>query len=254
VRSNEAPLAIVAAMVPELALFEAELEDRQDRTVLGVVLSHGLLRGTPVVLAHIGVGKVNAALAMALLLAHAAPAAVICCGVAGGVHSDLRPGDVVVGAEVAQYDYGYLSRQGFEVRATLSLYTRERNPLFLPADLALLGLAARAAQRVVLADVIPSAFARGPLVRQGVIVTGDTLAAYAAKKAELREQLRADACEMEGAAVAQVCYQRAVPFLVVRGISDTSESVEQDWATYIAVAAQNAALLTAEIAALYGLD
>jgi len=250
--SPDAPLAIVAALAPELALLEEQLADRRDSAVLGVALIRGVLRGAPVVLAHIGVGKVNAALALALLLEHAAPAAVICCGVAGGVHPGLRPGDVVVGAQVAHHDYGFMSRQRFEIRATLSIYTRERNPLFFPADRALLALAERAAGRVALADALPGAFERAPAVRQGVIASGDMLAACGVKKAELRAQLGADACEMEGAAVAQVCYQCGVPSLVVRGISDTGENPEQDWEAYIAMAAHNAAALTAEIAALYG--
>ena len=55
-------------------------------------------------------------------------------------------------------------------------------------------------------------------MRFGTIATGDSFIGAVAKKTQLRRDFGAHACEMEGAAVAQVCRELGVPFLVVRGL------------------------------------
>ena len=62
------------------------------------------------------------------------------------------------------------------------------------------------------------------------------------KKQELRDELRADAVEMEGAAVAQVCYQLGTACIVIRSLSDNAdESAAEDLERFYKVAAQNSA-------------
>lgn len=39
----------------------------------------------------------------------------------------------------------------------------------------------------------------------------------------LREQLRGACAEMEGAALAQVCYMNEIPFVVIRSMSDKAD-------------------------------
>jgi adenosylhomocysteine nucleosidase len=61
-------------------------------------------------------------------------------------------------------------------------------------------------------------------VHRGLIVSGDQFVASATAVAALREALpEALAVEMEGAAIAQVCYEYGVPCAVVRTISDTAD-------------------------------
>ena len=63
----------------------------------------------------------------------------------------------------------------------------------------------------------------------------------------LAEKLEADAVEMEGAAVAQVCYQRGIGCLVIRSISDKAdESAVMDKQKFYALAAKNSASLVRE--------
>ena len=40
-------------------------------------------------------------------------------------------------------------------------------------------------------------------------------------KNKIREKFNADCVEMEGAAIAQVCYLDKVPFVIIRSISDS---------------------------------
>lgn len=65
-----------------------------------------------------------------------------------------------------------------------------------------------------------------------------------AKKNELYQQLKADAVEMEGAALAQVSYQQEVPFIVIRGMSDNAdEKANIDLKRFYKTAANNSAQL-----------
>ena len=81
-----------------------------------------------------------------------------------------------------------------------------------------------------------------------VVVTGDIFGASTAKRTELRERLGADAVEMEGAAVAQICYQQKIPCIVIRGISDKAdEKALEDVEKYSKIAAENAASLVVKM-------
>jgi adenosylhomocysteine nucleosidase len=61
-------------------------------------------------------------------------------------------------------------------------------------------------------------------VHQGLIVSGDRFVSTNAESQALREALpEALAVEMEGAAVAQVCWDYGVPFAAVRTISDRAD-------------------------------
>jgi hypothetical protein len=81
-----------------------------------------------------------------------------------------------------------------------------------------------------------------------VIVTGDAFVASPAKKDALRKEFKADATEMEGAAVAQICWQRRVPCLILRSLSDSAGAkAQENVLLFEKSAAQNAALLVTSI-------
>ena len=59
----------------------------------------------------------------------------------------------------------------------------------------------------------------------------------------MRERLHADAVEMEGAAVAQICWQQNVPCLIIRCLSDSAEeNAEQEMELFLKIAANNSTL------------
>jgi adenosylhomocysteine nucleosidase len=69
-----------------------------------------------------------------------------------------------------------------------------------------------------------------------------------AKQEALRKEFKADATEMEGAAVAQICCQRGVPRLVLRSMSDSAGTkAPEDFRLFARSAAKNAALLVTGI-------
>jgi len=85
---------------------------------------------------------------------------------------------------------------------------------------------------------------RMPQILTGIIATGDVFVNSQTKVEELRTNLKADAIEMEGAAVAQVCYQMNLPCLVLRSISDNANGdAHQDMPNFEKIAAYNSASL-----------
>jgi adenosylhomocysteine nucleosidase len=235
-------------MTVEVETLGEKLTDRQERTVRGVRFTTGILNDRRVVLAYSGMGKVNATQAATLLVEHFQPTHVLVAGIAGAVNLDLRPGDVVIGARTAYHDYGEYTPEGFRVTPTVDPFSGRPNPLFFAADADLLGAAEKAAAGLKLSPVRSGSGERTPRVVTGVIVTGDAFVASPVKKEALRREFKADATEMEGAAVAQVCGQSRVPCLVLRSLSDDAGArAQEDVRLFAKTAAQNSALLVAGI-------
>lgn len=240
--------AILGAFNKEIMMLEQQLTHTQQQRIEGMRFVTGRLYGKPVVVAWTGIGKVNAAMTTTLLIEHFRPSEVIFSGIAGGVNPQLSPGDIVIAAETAHHDMGILEEEGFYNRGVINPLDGDRNPVYLPADQRLLKLAEQAAEQVELEKIKTTVGERIPQIIKGIIVTGDVFVASPAKCKELREMLNADAVEMEGAAVAQICYQRRIPHLVVRSISDKAdETAREDSMMFQEMAAKNSAALITKI-------
>ncbi len=241
-------LAVLGAMVPEVTLLQNMLTAPQTRRIEGIEFVSGRIGAHPVVLAWTGVGKVNAAMTATLLLEHFRPARVLFTGIAGGVDPNLEPGDIVIAKQTAYHDMGTLSSDGIDYGGVKSRLTGEPNPVFFPADPGLLTAARQAAQGMTFDAVGLQTGERPPKVVVGTVVTGDVFVASKEKGAELAQKLGACAVEMEGAAVAQICYQRGVGCLVVRSISDKADrSAVMDKQLFYTKAAKNSAGLVVKI-------
>jgi len=247
-QQREPVTGILGAMGSETAPIAKELADRQTRRLLGVTFICGRLRGRRVVLAKTGVGKVNAAMVTTLLLDHFRPAEVVFTGIAGGVNPQLQPCDVVIGRKLVQHDLGNYTANGLKARGVRSPVDGSRNPVFLESAKRLVEAAGQVAKGVSFDPIKTPEGQRRPQVTTGVIATGDVFVASGQKRASLRKRLGADAVEMEGAAVAQICHQQRLPFLVIRGLSDKAdENVHRDIRRFMQIAAGNAAKLTAAV-------
>jgi adenosylhomocysteine nucleosidase len=218
--SEPGPVVVLGALDAETRPVVAALADRDAVSVLGSACVAGQLAGRRTVVASTGVGKVNAAMTTALLIERFSPAAVVFTGVAGALDSSLQPGDVVVGERLIQHDLVNDTEQGVVLRSVRNPRDGAENPIALEPSPRLLGLARQASSRAGLQLGRIAGEPRPPRLSFGTIATGDSFVGSRARKDELRERIGALAVEMEGAAVAQVCHQHGVPYLVVRGISD----------------------------------
>ncbi len=248
---SRGPILLLGALETETQPVAAALSEAEAIRVLGVPCVAAKLDGRSVILAATGVGKVNAAMTTALLVERFAPEAVIFTGIAGALDPELHPGDVVVGEKLVQHDLVNHTEAGAVLRNVRNPRDGATNPIELWPSHRLLALARRAAGSGALEAVQSEAGPRLPRVHFGTIATGDSFVGSTLKKEELHRNLGADAVEMEGAAVGQVCHQLGVPFLVIRGLSDRAgNGARAEAQRNVGVAARNAARIALAVARL----
>lgn len=196
-------VAIIGAMEEEVAILREKIDSREDTVVANCEFYTGMLNGVDVILLKSGIGKVNAAMSTTILLERFQPDVVINTGSAGGFLSSLNVGDIVISTEVVHHDvdvtafgYAYGQVPGMPARYT--------------ADTKLIEAAEKSAAHI-----------RDIQVVKGLIATGDSFMNDPARVEFVRTQFsNLYAVEMEAAAIAQVCFQFGVPFVVIRALSD----------------------------------
>jgi adenosylhomocysteine nucleosidase len=237
--------AILGAYGDEITLLLEKVENKKESIVGGLSFTEGELDGRPVVVALTGIGKVNAAITTTLVIEHFHPAEILFSGIAGGVDPALSPGDLVIGKKIAYHDYGTLG-DSLVRDPTRNPVTHQNNPLFFASDDTLISIAERVSRGLSLEKPIEGKPA--PHIVSGIIVTGDVFVSSQKATRRLWQQLNAEATDMESAAVGQTCWQRGVPFIVIRSLSDAADSdAEKDIHRFYRVAAHNAALLVIAI-------
>lgn len=231
---SDAPCAIVAAMHDELRAVLDLMPDEALVRRAGREFWVGHLHGQPVVAVLSRIGKVAAATTATLLITEFNCSRILFTGVAGGLHADVRVGDVVVARELLQHD---MDASPLFPRWEVPLTGRSR----WPADAAWGALVEAAAQRALQPEGAQAQAAlglagRAPQLHRGLILSGDRFVSTQAESAALRTALPdALAVEMEGAAVAQVCADFGVPLAVVRTISDRAdEHAALDFSRFVA--------------------
>lgn len=236
--------AIIGAVDKEVFLLQNNMTEKEVKKVHGLTFIVGKLKGRNVVLAKTGVGKVNAAMAVTVLLISFKPTEVIFTGIAGALNPNLRLGDIVIASQTVQYDFGSLMPEGLQNWGMKNPINDKTNPIFYLSDSVLLNSAINSANVLVINKIKIGRKVWSPTITKGTVVTGDMFVASAVKSKELREKYNADAVEMEGGAVAQVCYQYDVPCLVIRSLSDSAdENAKKNYDTFINIAATNSANL-----------
>jgi adenosylhomocysteine nucleosidase len=245
---NRAPSVVVLGVPAEVKDVEAELVRPAVERVQGVPFTVGAIGSQRVILGKTNAGKVNAAMMTALAITHFTPSAVFFTGTAGALDPELKPADVVIATAIGHHDFGATNAGGFVRRPTNNPATGGINPAFFSPAEELLRAAQRLGPTVKLA-VAPGT-TRVPVVRDGIVVTGDAFVGNPVQRDEIRQSLKASAIEMEGVAVAQVSTQLGVPFLVIRSITDSADGGTPDaYRTNLAAASHNAATLTLAVIA-----
>ncbi|TLV02161.1 5'-methylthioadenosine/adenosylhomocysteine nucleosidase [Dyadobacter luticola] len=235
---------ILGAFSPELVLLKKKMENPKDTLISNVRFTKGKLSGRPVVLAETGVGKVNAAITTTIMIEHFKPREIVFSGIAGGIDPALSPGDLVIGTQIGYHDFGALSDDGMKYWATKNPLTGKENPAFFKCDSMLVEKALAVSKKLTFRKVNREEGNIAPAVKKGIIVTGDVFVSSEIATKRLLKDLNADATEMEGAAIAQACYQQHIPFLIIRSLSDkANQKAKADMDTFYEIAAENAALL-----------
>lgn len=206
-------IGVICAMQRETDQLLARLQTPQKKKSGPFEFNSGLLNGCEIILSQSGMGKVNAAINTLELIKNFAPDYIINSGVAGGLDSSLQTMDTVLGTQYVYHDVW--CGDGNEYGQVQDL------PTFYPADQTLLA----AAEKIRTQN--PQA------VHAGLICTGDQFISGAEAVNQIRSHFtQALACDMESAAIAQVCYRYRVPFLSMRLISDVAGKENSNMAQY----------------------
>jgi adenosylhomocysteine nucleosidase len=198
----------------------------------------GELHGQPVVLALSRIGKVAAATTATTLIEAFGAQRLVFTGVAGGVGPGVRVGDVVVATGFVQHD---MDASPIFPRYQIPLYGREHFACDEDLSALLSGAAHAGLARI-----------GSHSVHHGLIASGDRFVSKAEESRALQAALASAghaplAVEMEGAAVAQVCFDYGVPFAAVRTISDRADDTAHvDFPKFVTEVASRYALVIME--------
>ena len=196
---------IICAMKKEADGIISNIVNKKSIELFGIVYNYGNIGKHSVAVAVCGIGKVNAAICAQTMISSFHTEVVINTGVGGALNSSLKTGEIVIAETLVQHDLdtsglgdpiGYISGPGV---------------IFIETD------------KVVRNSIETCVKGLGYDYRLGVIASGDQFICSKAAKEKIVHNFNADVCEMEGAAVAQVCYIAKVKFCVLRAISDGAE-------------------------------
>ncbi|MFD2474910.1 5'-methylthioadenosine/S-adenosylhomocysteine nucleosidase family protein [Amycolatopsis silviterrae] len=215
---NSTPTVVVLTAIPveHEAMTETMVSLRQETHSAGTIFHAGLLLNSPwrVMLTRTGQGNQQAAVIAERAISHYRPDLVMMVGVAGGLHTDLSLGDVVVAEKVYAVHGGKAVDAGFQARPRVWF---PHHGHVQRAEL----VASENTWQNALPDR-PEAKAVVRPIASGEVVLDSPDSPYARHlKTHYGD---AAAVEMEGAGVALAGQLNAsVPTVVVRGISDHAD-------------------------------
>ena len=195
---------IIAAMQEEMQEIKKIMIEIEEKEVYELTFFEGKINNKNVVLVESGVGKVNAARTTQILIDNFKVEAIINVGSAGCANNELEIGDIVIGKKLVQHDFditafghpkGFISNVGENVESDSELIRKMEQTISKLQD-------------------------KEFKIKVGTIASGDIFCTEKTMKDKIRTKFNADAIEMEGSAIAQVCKLDNIPFIVIRSISD----------------------------------
>lgn len=182
------------------------------------------------------IGKVATAMTATTLVEKFGVTHILFTGVAGGGDLSIRVGDIVVAESLVQHDMDARPLfPRFEVPLTgLTHFPTDRHMGMQLADAAERFLAQDFAAAIDPQERAVFALS-GPRLHRGLVASADEFVSRRERIQALGEAFPGLlAVEMEGAAVAQVCFELGIPFGVIRTISDNAnENAATDFMRFV---------------------
>lgn len=224
-------IGIIVAMEEELESILDIMDNIEEKEIYGLTFKTGQIEKNKIVVAKCGVGKVNAARVTQILIDTFNVKSVINVGAAGALNPFLNIGDIVIGEKLIQHDFditafdhdkGYITGVGDYIYSDIELIEKFK----------------KAANNLKEKDY---------KIKTGIIATGDIFCTDIEMKNKIYSKFDADCVEMEGAAIAQVCYLDNIPFIVIRSISDSPNgNNEIDFDKFVELASKRCANILRE--------
>ena len=198
-------IGIIAAMQEELDEILNIMNEINKKDIYNITFYDGKINKINVIAVKCGVGKVNAARTVQILIDRFHVNKIINIGSAGALNPKLNIGDIVIGKKLIQHDFditafnhnkGYITDVGDYISCDNNLIEKFKAAANKLDD-------------------------KEYKIITGIIASGDIFCTEVKMKEKIYSKFNADCIEMEGAAIAQVCYLDNIPFIVVRSISDS---------------------------------
>ena len=198
-------IGIIVAMQEELEEVLKIMSDIEEKEIYGISFVDGKIEKEKVVVVKSGVGKVNAARTTQILIDKLDVTKVINVGSAGALNPSLNIGDIVIADKLIQHDFditAFNHKKGYITGVGDYIYCDEN----------LINKLKKAENKLG---------NKAYNIKTGTIASGDIFCTEINMKNKIYSKFNADCVEMEGAAIAQVCYLDKIPFIVIRSISDS---------------------------------
>ncbi|CAD7287584.1 Aminodeoxyfutalosine nucleosidase [Campylobacter majalis] len=222
-------IAILGAMQEEITPMLELIGEYEKIDYASNTFYKAKFHGKDIIIAYSKIGKVNAAITATVMIEKFKAEKLLFSGVAGSLNPNLHICDIIYATKVAQHDlditafghpHGYVP--GIEV--------------FCKTDNALNQIAMSVAKEQSINLI------------GGVVASGDQFICAQDKKDWIKATFNADAVEMEGASVGQVCAQLNVPFFMLRAISDeASGGADMDFDEFLDKSAKISAKFVLEM-------
>ena len=204
---KENKYGIIAAMKEEMQEIKKIMQEIEEIKIKELIFFRGKINNNNVILVEAGIGKVNAARVTQLMIDKFEIEKIINVGSAGSANNELKIGDIVIGKRLVQHDFditafghpkGFITNIGQYVESDSELISKMEQTI---------------------SKLSQNEFK----IKIGTIASGDIFCTEPKMKEKIRTKFNADAIEMEGAAIAQVCKLNEIPFIVIRSISDNPD-------------------------------
>ncbi len=219
-------IGVIATMEEEMIAIKRKVVVGKKEEKAGMQFIKAHHEETQVILVKSGIGQVGAAVCAQILVDDFGVDGIMSVGVGAGLHPDMKIGDLVVASDVE------------DTEADLKVFGSE-SKTYLPTREAFLKANAQWVQHVLKGAT--------PMFETGRCFIGkmpseNPFEATMAVKGKTDSVFVTYTSELEAAAIAHVAYLNAVPFVMLRNVSDVvNPSKEEDFDAFVHLSARNLA-------------
>ena len=187
---------------------------------------------TVICTSFLGMGQLNAALAVKDAVKHYGVSKVILTGICGGIDKEMKYGDIIISDQIVDYELAKIKPDDLQVRWNVyrSDFELVQSMRMFKSD----------SWSSYLKRVFPDSKYKKPSVYSGIVLSGNKVVAnYEEIKRFKKTWAKALAVEMEASGIAAALYQmeNAPSFVMVKAICDFADSEKNDdWQEYAAYA------------------
>lgn len=215
-------IGIIVAEVKELEAIKEIMENTEESMIYDLKIFKGEINNKKYVVVRSGIGKVNAARTTQIIIDKFNIEYIINVGSAGAINDELNIGDIVIGENLVQHDFDLTAfgREKGYIPDTGKVFESEKKLVQKCKDIKIENI-----------NIVT-----------GTIASGDIFCKNIDMKNKIKTKFNADCVEMEGAAIAQVCFLSQVAFAIIRSVSDVPNgNNEIDFDKYLEFASKNCA-------------